>query len=100
MRSGGSYSPSQDPMSESSSLRDIVAVLCAADLGIGQPRRHHPNLVMGNPSLLPLPPDIAALLPECVGNGEQTTAADRSLAGLDAMADLDLNHTMVQSTYS
>ena len=94
------YALSQDPMPESSSLRDIAAVLCAADLGIGQQRRHHPNPVMGNPGLLPVPSVIAALLPECVGNGEQTTAADRSLAGFDAMDDLDLNHTMAQSTYS
>lgn len=87
-------------MPESSSLRDIAAVLCAAALGIGQQRWLHPNPVMGNPGLLPVPPDIAALLPECVGNGEQTTAADRSLSGFDAMDDLDLNHTMAQSTYS
>ena len=48
--------------------------------------------MMGNPGLLQELPDIAALLSEAGGDGEQSAAADRTLAGLDAMADLALNH--------
>ena len=55
---------------------------------------------MGNPGLFQKSPDIAALLPEGGGDGEQAAAADRTLAGLDAMADLALNHRMAQCTYS
>jgi hypothetical protein len=53
---------------------------------------------MGNPGLLQELPDIAALLPEGGRDGEQAAAADRSLAGLDAMADLALNHRLAQGT--
>jgi hypothetical protein len=54
--------------------------------------------MMGNPGLLQELPDIAALLSEAGGDGEQAAAADRSLAGLDPMADLALNHRLAQST--
>ena len=56
--------------------------------------------MVGDPGLLQERPDIAALLPEGGGDGEQSAAADRTLAGLDAMADLALNHRLVQGTYS
>ena len=55
---------------------------------------------MGNPGLLQELPDIAALLPEGGGDGEQAAAADCPLAGLDAMADLALNHRLAQGTLS
>jgi len=61
---------------------------------------------MGNPGLLQELPDIAALLPEGGGDGEQLAAADCSLAGLDAPAvawqtsDLALNHRLAQGTLS
>ena len=53
---------------------------------------------MGNPGLLQELPDIAALLPEAGGDGEQAAAADRTLCGLDPMADLALNHRLAQGT--
>jgi hypothetical protein len=59
---------------------------------------------MGNPGLLQELTDIAALLPEGGGDGEQSAAADCSLAGLDAPAvawqtsDLALNHRLAQGT--
>ena len=55
---------------------------------------------MGNPGLLQELPDIAALLPEAGGDGEQAAAADCTLAGLDTMADLALNHRLAQGTLS
>ena len=55
---------------------------------------------MGNPGLLQELPDIAALLPEGGGDGEQAAATDRTLAGLDTMADLALNHRLAQGTLS
>ncbi len=87
-------------MPESSSLSDQLAVLCAADSGIWQQRRHHTATVMGNPGLLQELPDVAALLPERGRDGEQSAATDRSLPGLDAMADLALNHRLAQGAYS
>jgi hypothetical protein len=54
--------------------------------------------MMGNPGLLQERPDIAALLPERGGDREQATATDRTLAGLDAMTDLTLNHGLAQGT--
>lgn len=47
---------------------------------------------MGNPRLLQELPNIPALLAQRGGDGEQAAAADGALAGLDAMADLSLNH--------
>ncbi len=47
---------------------------------------------MGNPRLLQELPHITALLSQGGGDGEQAAAADGALAGLDAMADLSLNH--------
>ncbi|MCP9902469.1 hypothetical protein KBZ12_17870, partial [Cyanobium sp. Cruz CV13-4-11] len=38
----GSGRPPRDCISDSSSLSDQEAVLCAADSGIGQQCRHHP----------------------------------------------------------
>jgi hypothetical protein len=61
---------------------------------------------MGNPGLHQELPDIAALLPEGGGDGEQPAAADCPLAGLDAPAvawqtmDLALNHRLAQGTLS
>ena len=54
--------------------------------------------MMGNPGLLQELPGIAALLSERGGDREQAAAADRTLAGLDAMADLALNHRLAQGT--
>ena len=51
---------------------------------------------MGDPGLLQKIPDIPALLPQGSGDREQAAAADRTLAGLDAMADLALNHRLAQ----
>ena len=61
---------------------------------------------MGDPGLLQELPDIAARLPQAGGDGEQSTAADRTLTGLDAPAvawqtsDLALNHRLAQGPYS
>ncbi len=55
---------------------------------------------MGNPGLLQELPDIAALLPEGGGNGEQAAAADLTLAGLDTIADLALNHRLAHGVRS
>jgi hypothetical protein len=46
---------------------------------------------MGDPGLLQELPHSADLLSEG-GGGEQPADADRTLAGLDAVADLALNH--------
>ena len=51
---------------------------------------------MGDPGLLQKNPYIPPLLPQGSGDREQATAADRTLAGLDAMADLALNHRLAQ----
>ena len=66
--------------------------------GIGQQRWHLPAVVMGNPRLLQEWPNIAALLSQRGGDGKQAAAADGALAGLDAMADLALNHRLAQGT--
>ena len=74
------------------------------NLELRQQRGHHPAAVMGNPGLLQELPDITALLPEAGGHSEQPATADRTLAGLDALAvawqtsDLALNHGLAQST--
>ena len=63
-----------------------------------QQGRHHPKSMMGDPGLLQDLPDITALLSEGGRDCQQVAAADRTLAGLDAMAvarqipDLALNH--------
>jgi hypothetical protein len=57
-----------------------------------QQGRHHPAAMMGNPGLLNELPDIPALLSEGGRDCQQAAAADRTLAGLDAMTDLALNH--------
>ena len=54
--------------------------------------------MMSNPGLFQELPDIAALLPEAGGHGEQSAGADRTLAGLDAMADFSLNHRLPKGT--
>ena len=54
---------------------------------------------MGNPGLLQELPDITALLSEAGGDGEQSAAADGTVAGLDAMADFSLNHRLAQGTF-
>ena len=51
---------------------------------------------MGDPGLLQKIPDIPPLLPQGSGDREQAAAADRTLAGLDAMADLALTHRLAQ----
>jgi hypothetical protein len=43
---------------------------------------------MGDPGLFQKIPGIPVLLPQGSGDREQAAAADRTLAGLDAMADL------------
>jgi hypothetical protein len=48
--------------------------------------------MMGNPGLINELPDIPALLSEGGRDCQQAAAADRTLAGLDAMTDLALNH--------
>jgi hypothetical protein len=53
---------------------------------------------MGNPCLLQELPNIATLLSQRGGDGEQSAAADGALAGLDAMADPALNHRLAQGT--
>ena len=55
---------------------------------------------MGNPRLLQELPNIAALLSHRGSDGEQSAPAGGALAGLDAMADLPLNHRLAQGTYS
>ena len=55
--------------------------------------------MLDNPSLLQELPDIAALLPQGGGDREQAAAADRILAGLDAVTELALNHRLAQSTF-
>jgi len=54
---------------------------------------------MGNPCLLQELPNIASLLSQCGGDGEQSAAADGALAGLDTMANLALNHRLAQGTF-
>ena len=54
--------------------------------------------MMGYPGLLHELPDIPALLSEAGGDREQAAAADCTLAGLDTMADLALNHRLAQGT--
>jgi hypothetical protein len=66
--------------------------------GIGQQRWHLPAAVIGNPRLLQEWQDVAALLSQRGGDGEQSAAADGALAGLDAMADLALNNRLAQGT--
>jgi hypothetical protein len=53
---------------------------------------------MANPGLFQKILDIATLLPQGGGDREQTAAADRTLARLDAMTDLALNHRLAQGT--
>ena len=48
-------------------------------------------MVMGDPGLLQELPDIAALLSEGGGDGEQPCPADGPVGRLDAMADLALD---------
>ena len=51
---------------------------------------------MGNPGLLQALPDIAALLPQGGGDGEQPAAPDGAAGGLDTMADLAVNHRSLE----
>ena len=60
---------------------------------------HHPTAMMGDPGLLQERPDITALLSQGHGDSEQSATADRTQAGLDAMADLALNHRLAQGTF-
>jgi len=53
---------------------------------------------MGNPRLLQKLPNIAALLSQRGGDGEQSAPAGGALVGLGAMADLPLNHRLAQGT--
>jgi len=46
--------------------------------------------MMGDHGLLQELPDNSALLPEAGGDREQSATADRTLAGLNAVADLAL----------
>jgi len=71
-----------------------------ADSGIRQQQWHLADAMMGDQGLLQELPDITPLLPQAGDDREQSAAADRTLAGLDAMADLALNHRIAQGTYS
>jgi hypothetical protein len=51
---------------------------------------------MGDPGLLQERPYVSALLSQAGGYGEQAAAAERTLAGLHAMADLPLDHRRAQ----
>jgi hypothetical protein len=51
---------------------------------------------MGDPGLLQERPYVSALLSQACGHGEQAAAAERTLAGLHAMADLPLDHRRAQ----
>ena len=53
---------------------------------------------MGDPGLLEELPDIPPLLPKGGGDREQAAPADRTLAGLDSLTDLALNHRLAQGT--
>jgi hypothetical protein len=70
------------------------------DSGIWQWRRHHTATLVGHPGLLQERHDIAALLSQRACDGEQAAAADRTLAGTDAMDDLALSHRLAQGTLS
>ncbi len=83
-------------MSDQDAIRPVGGVPLTSEGR--QQRWHHPAAVMGDPGLLQELPDITALLPEAGGHREQPAAADRTLAGLDAMTDLALNHGLAQST--
>ena len=54
---------------------------------------------MGDPGLLEELPDIPPLLPEGSGDLQQAAPEDRTLAGLDAVTDLALNHRLAQGTF-
>ena len=51
---------------------------------------------MGDPNLLKEGPDVAFLLPESVCDREQTAATEGHFGGLEAMADLAINHRCPQ----
>ena len=53
-----------------------------------------------NPGLFQEGPDVLVLLPERGDNREQTAAAERSFAGLDAMTDLAVDHRLPQRSLS
>lgn len=53
---------------------------------------------MGHPGLLKKLQDIAALLAQYAGDSKQPASADPILAGLDAMADLALDHRLTKVT--
>jgi hypothetical protein len=55
---------------------------------------------MGNPCLLQKRPDIATLLLDGSGDGEQSAAADGAAGRLKVIADLSLNHRLSQGTLS
>jgi len=54
--------------------------------------------MMSNPSLFQEFPHIAALLSEGCDDRQESTPADPSVAGLNAMTDLALNHGLPQSS--
>lgn len=51
---------------------------------------------MGNSGLLQKLSDITALLAQVGPDGEQSSVVDFSLAGLDGLADVALNHRLAQ----
>lgn len=60
--------------------------------------RHRGKMVnFLNPGIAP---DIAASLFEDCGDGEQSTAPNSALAGLDATLDLSLNHRLAQGMFA
>ena len=68
--------------------------------GIRQQGGHLPSAMMGNPSLLQKRPDVSALLPQGGDDREQTAATQGTFGGLDAMADLAVDHRLPQRTLS
>lgn len=62
--------------------------------GIRQQGGHLPAAMMGDPGLFQEGPDVSTLLPEGGHDREQAAAALGAFGGLDAMADLPVDHRL------